>query len=199
MRRFLLILALFALAVPAFARAADEPAIERTKAFIAAFKKVKEGAPASANQAAFDELDGFLNYDVLTSVPLEPRKDKFTKAQLEDFRGKFRKLIRLSAFQGSGKFFRDAEITFQPVKKNGDETIVVFDSRLPAEDLETQVTLHWKGEGKAMKLVDVGFDGDSLVADYRNQFTRIIDKDGVPALIAKATERLQALEKGKKE
>ncbi len=195
MRSILLILAFFAVAVPSLASAADEPAVARTKALIAAFQKVKSDAPPEANKAAFGELDGFLDFDVLATAPLEPRKDKFTPAQRKEFQTKFRELIRLIAYPNSGGFFREAEVKFLAPKKAGDVTVVTLDTRLPKEDLETEVGLHWKGD----KLVDVSFDGDSLVADYRNQFTRIVDKEGAAGLIAKATERLETLQKGKKE
>jgi ABC-type transporter MlaC component len=208
MRSILLFLALFVVGLPAIATASpagaagEEPAIARTKALIAAFQKVKEGAPARANAAVFDELDGYIDFGTITAAALEPRKDKFTKAQRTQFDEMFTELIRGIAYPNSGGFFRDAEWKILPAaKKQGDVTIVTLDTRLPKEDLETEVGLHWKGAGKEMRIVDVSFDGDSLVADYRNQFMRIVDKEGSAGLVAKARAKLDELKQkqGKKE
>src|SRR5687767_424663 len=67
------------------AQAADA-AVERTEAFINAFKKVRSGdnlsaADKKANQKVFVELDGFMDFATLTSRPLEPRAAKFSAKQ----------------------------------------------------------------------------------------------------------------------
>ena len=64
------------------------------EAFIAAFKKVKSGeklpaADKKANEAAFTELDKFMDFDALTTKPIEPRAAKFSARQKEEFASKF--------------------------------------------------------------------------------------------------------------
>jgi ABC-type transporter MlaC component len=195
-----MILALVAAWLPASsALAAEGGATQRTEALIAAFKKVKTGADAKGNAAAYAELDGFLAFDTLTSMAIETRADKFTAAQRTEFKTTFRELVRQIAYANSGDFFRKAEVKVLAPKAKGDVTVVTLDTRLPEEDLETEVGLHWKQVDGKLQIVDVSFDGDSLVLDYRNQFTGIVDKEGVASLLAKANEKLAELGKAAKE
>jgi ABC-type transporter MlaC component len=184
------------LALPSLALAAPDPALVRTEQMIAAFKKVKPGVPAQANAAAFTELDSLIDYDTITSRTVEPRAAKFTAAQKAEFQKKFRELIRLIAYPDSGDFFRKAKLTFRSVKNEGPQTQVPFLAKLPEEDLETEVTLHWsKGAEGSLRIVDVSFDGDSLVRDYQNQISKIVDRDGVGGLFKKLDERRAELDR----
>jgi phospholipid transport system substrate-binding protein len=184
------------LVFPPLAVAAQDPALMRTEQMIAAFKKVKPGATAQSNAAAFSELDSLIDYETITSRAIEPRAAKFAPAQKAEYQKKFRELIRLIAYPDSGDFFRRAKLTFKPVNTQGPETRVSFVAKLPEEDLATEVTLHWnKGGNGNLRMVDVSFDGDSLVRDYQNQFSRIIDRDGVNGLMKKLDERRAELDK----
>ncbi|HZA13684.1 MAG TPA: ABC transporter substrate-binding protein [Myxococcaceae bacterium] len=178
------------------ASAAQEPAVARTEQMIAAFKKVKIGVPAAANASAFTEIDSLIDYQTITTRALEPRAAKLTPAQKAEFQTKLHELIRLIAYPDSGDFFRRAKLTFQPLKIDGVQTQVSFLARLPDEDLQVELTLHWvkRADGN-LRVVDVSFDGDSLVQDYQNQFSRIIDKDGVKGLFQKIEERRAAVDK----
>jgi ABC-type transporter MlaC component len=187
-------------AAAALAAPADKsPALGRTEAFIAAFKQVKPGVPAEQQPKAFSQLDTFLDFETLTSEALKPRADKFSPAQRSEYQQKFRELIRLIAYPDSGDFFRRAQLKFGASKAQGDVTLVPFTASIPKEDLETEVTLHWASRPDGLRLVDVSFDGASLVRDYQNQFTKIIDKDGPQGLIRKLDERRAQLAKANAE
>jgi phospholipid transport system substrate-binding protein len=186
-----------ALLVPFAASAAKDPAQTRTDQMIAAFKAVKPGAGEAANAKPYATLDGLIDYDTITTKAIEPRAAKFSAAQLEKFKKQFRELIRMQAYPDSGTFFRDAKLTFKPVTTEGGTSNVPFRAYVAAEDLETNVTLHWsKAKDGTLKMVDVSFDGDSLVRDYQNQFAKVVDKDGVAGLFKKLDERHAALSKG---
>jgi ABC-type transporter MlaC component len=179
--------------------AAPDPAVARTEQMIAAFKKVKPGVSAAANASAFNELDSLIDYDTITSRTIEPRAAKFTPAQRAEFQKNFRELIRLIAYPDSGDFFRKARLTFKPPKTEGSQTQVPFLAKSPDEDLETEITLHWnKGADGSLRLVDASFDGDSLVRDYQNQFSKIIDKDGVVGLLKRIDQRRAEIDKAAK-
>jgi ABC-type transporter MlaC component len=55
--------------------------------------------------------------------------------------------------------------------------------------------MKWRLVDGSLRIYDVAFDGDSLVQDYKNQMTRIIDKGGVKDLLAKVDKRKADLEK----
>src|SRR5690606_20225669 len=128
-------------------------------------------------------LDGFFDYDRLTSVPIQPIESKFTPAQKTEFTRKFRELIRGLSFGDSGSFFRRAKITWGAPREENGEVVVPFDAYDPEQDAETSIEFRWAGAGGDMKLVDASFDGSSLIKDYQNQFARIVDKEGVAGLL----------------
>ena len=210
MRMLVLFLA-FATVLPAFAQAAPAApaappasasasdaataAKRRTEALIGTFKKVKKGGEKE-NAAAFRELDGFLAFDALIEGALASRADRFTPAQRREFESTFRTLLREIAYPNSGRFFTDAQVKIAGAQAQGDVAVVKLDAYVPAEDLETEVGVHWKEIDGALRIVDVSFDGDSLVLDYRNQFAAIIDAEGVDGLLRKVKQRLEEVRKG---
>lgn len=189
-------------AVPALAAAA--PGKDRTETLIAAFKKVKKDdgklteVDKSANAKLFAELDGYLDFDTLTSKPIAPRAARLTPAETTAFKAKFKNLIRLIAYPNAGTFFRKAAFALQPEKSKGDGIQVPLKVRLPEEDMETVVEFVWAKTGGVLKIQDVLFDGDSLVKDYQNQLSKLIDKSGVPGLMKALDDRLAELGKSTK-
>jgi ABC-type transporter MlaC component len=190
------------LALPAAAADRGEEAKKRTQAFIDNLLKVKqveEGkelskADKDANAKVFAELDGFFDWAFLTSEPVAPRADKFTKPERDDFDKKFKDVIRLVAYPDSGAFFRKAKWAITTGKDEGGDkaTVRIEASR---DDLDTKVDMKWRLVDGSLRIYDVAFDGDSLVQDYKNQMTRIIDKGGVKDLMAKIDKRKADLEK----
>lgn len=190
--------------VPAVALAGKHPAVERTEKFVALLLKVKQAeegktlaaADKAANEKVFKELDGYFDYDHLTSAPISPRADKFSKDEKAEFQKKFREVIRLVAYPDSGSFFRKAKWTLGEPKEKGDVVVVPMDCKVVKDDIEMKVDLHFKKAADGLKIVDVAFDGDSLVKDYQNQFVRIIDKEGAKGLIAKVDKKRSELDSG---
>jgi phospholipid transport system substrate-binding protein len=185
-------------ATPTWAAA---PAAERTESLIATFKKVKSGeklspADKKANEQLFGEIDKFMDFEAFTSRPIEPRASKFSAKQKAEFTSKFRDLVRAIAYPDSGGFFRDARMKIgAPVEKGG-ASAVPIDASIPKQDLKTKLEFFWEQKDGTLKLVDVAFDGDSLIKDYQNQFARIIDKEGVAGLLKKLDEKKAELDRG---
>ncbi len=192
----LLALGLTTLGLASPASAADP--LTRTDELVRAFRAVKsapEGktltsAEKQANSAAFTALDAFFDYDRLTGDSIAAHKDKFKPDELARFSTGFRELIRLVAYPKSGSFFEDAKTKLKLGKRRGKAADVEMHARLEKEDFETTVTFSWEESGGALRLVDVSFEGGSLVKDYANQFGRIIGKDGVAGLLKKLESRL---------
>jgi ABC-type transporter MlaC component len=190
-----------AISLPAFAADRGEEAKKRTQAFIDNLLKVKQAeegkeltkADKDANAKVFSELDGFFDWAYLTSEPLATRADKFKPAERDEFDKKFKEVIRLVAYPDSGSFFRKAKWKIASGKDDGGDkaTVRIEASR---DDLDTKVDMKWRMVDGALRIYDVAFDGDSLVQDYKNQMTRIIDKGGVKDLIAKVDKRKADLE-----
>jgi ABC-type transporter MlaC component len=180
---------------------AAAPAVERTDSFIATFKKVKSGdkvsaADKKANEATFTALDKFMDWDTLTTKPIEPRAAKFSAAQKKEFATKFKDVVRRIAYPDSGDFFREAKLKVGEATEKGELTVVPIDAHVVKDDLRTKIELIWGKKDGTLKLVDVAFDGDSLIKDYQNQFARIIDKEGVSGAMKKVDEKRAELDKG---
>jgi ABC-type transporter MlaC component len=191
------------LALPA-AAAADrgEEAKKRTQAFIDGLLKVKaadDGKELSkpekdANTKLYGELDAFFDWAYLTTEPVAPRAEKFSKPERDEFDKKFKEVIRLVAYPDSGSFFRKAKWSITTGKdEGGDKAIVRIEAS--KDDLDTKVDMKWRVIDGTLRIYDVAFDGDSLVQDYKNQMTRIIDKGGVKELLTKLDKRKSDLEK----
>ena len=195
-----------ALALPAPGHAATPatPGKDRTESFIASLKKVKKDdgklteADKAANARMFGELDGYLDFETLTVKPIAPRADKLNAEQMASFRSKFKELIRLIAFPNAGNFFRKATYALRPEEQKGELLFVPVQVKLPEEDMETEVQFQWAKVSGSLKIVDVLFEGDSLVKDYQNQLAKIVDKNGVTGLFKALDDRLAELAKGPK-
>lgn len=171
-----------------------------TDQLIAAFKRVKEddgkltATDKATNAKAYTELDELLDRDYFTTISIKPRNEKFSAADLATFKSMFWDVVQRIAYPGSGEFFREGQVKFGTPTQKGDLWTIELTAYIPSEDLETVVGLQWRG-GEKMRIVDVLFDGDSLVRDYQNQFGRIVDKDGSAGLLKALTEKRDELKK----
>lgn len=191
-----------AAAAPAASAVADAASVKAaTDQLVAAFKRVKDddgklsAEDKAQNAKTYAELDELLARDHFTSVAIAPRKDKFSPTELKTFQDQFWDVVQRIAYPGSGEFFREGQVKMaEPREKDGVWTHDLT-AYIPSEDLETVVGLQWKMENGRLRIVDVLFDGDSLVKDYQNQFARIVDKEGAAGLLKKLSEKRDELAK----
>jgi ABC-type transporter MlaC component len=197
------LLAVALVLAPMAAQAGEPDARQRTESFVAAFKKVKPDngklskADREANAKAFAELDGYLDGEYFTDVSIKPIASKLSAGQAATFKSKFWEVVQMIAYPNSGDFFRQAKLTIGQAKEKGDVQAVSLKAELPKEDLETVVEFHWKKGPKGLRVVDVLFDGDSLVRDYQNQFARIVEKKGPEGLLKALEDKRAELLKAK--
>jgi ABC-type transporter MlaC component len=196
-----LIAAALGAAAPPGKAAGAGPARTRTEALIESFKKVPPASatPTGTQRAArgpqYEALDGFLDLDHMVDAAIAPSASRLDAAQLARFKRRFRELIRLVAYPNSGDFFRKAELSLQPEREaEAGVTAVAVKVRLAEEDLDTEVEFHWRaGAGGELRVVDVVFEGDSMVRDYQNQIARVIAKSGPGGLLEVLDERYAEL------
>jgi ABC-type transporter MlaC component len=189
------------LAIPAFAGpgpACAENPLDRTNALVDAFKAVDApekgqkptAAQVAANQPRFLALDGFFDYGSIVDGAIAGREKAFSADQLKRYRASFRDVVRAVGYPGGGRFFKRATYTVS----GGADKLGMGESTVNAsiadEDFTVAVTFRWKTVGDHLRVVDVAFDGDSLVLDYKNQFGRILDKEGAAGLVQRLEKRL---------
>ncbi len=158
---------------------ADTPT-DRTRALVSALI-----AAEKPSKAKFAALDGFFDFDRLCGDAIKTHRSKLTDAQHAEFVSRFRSLLRLIGYPDSGTFLRKAKRT---LKASGND--VVVETILEEDDVELEVTFRWATSAAGLRVYDVLFDGDSLTADYRNQFGRILAKKGADGLLKLLKERV---------
>lgn len=189
--RFQVPMLIAALTLPVVTAAAPAgEAAARSRALVAAFTRVPE-APGPARTEAFAELDGYLALEELVAAAVAPRAARFTPKELARFKESFREVLRLVAYTESGAFFRKARLAWGAPRVDGTETVVPAKVEVTGEDLQTEIAFRWRAVGGALRVVDVDFEGDSLLRDYQNQFARIVDRSG-PAGLQKAVDERRA-------
>jgi ABC-type transporter MlaC component len=195
-----LAVAVIAMVVGSGSARADSPANRRTESLIAAFLKVKSERgklveqEKKANDRAFEELDDFFDYGALTSKALEPLAEQLTRDEQDRLKAKFRELIRLTAYPSMGAFFRRAQRTLRPEAKRGEIAAVPVTLRVDQDDLEVTLEVHWAAAQGELRIVDVLFDGDSLVRSYQARIGRLVAKSGVPGLFRALDQRRAELD-----
>lgn len=144
-------------------------------------------------------LTGTFDLEKLCSLAMTTHwKDRSTKEK-EEFVGLMRDLLErkaiLSVEQGNSKQKKFHTIVQSEKFIGPDQTksLVHTTIRVPSEDLTIALDYKLsliKGE---WKVYDVIVDGASLVANYRAQFDKIINKDGYPELIHRMQNKLKDL------
>jgi ABC-type transporter MlaC component len=190
---------LVGLALPLAQGVAPAPAaaLDRSKGVVAAFLRVPAKAGPARDQA-FKDLDGFLDLDGIVAGAIAPRRDKLGAPELARYEKRFRELLRVVAYTDSGDFFRTAKLTWGSPTVKGEEALVPVKVVVQKEDLQTELEFRWRTVAGAIRIVDVAFEGDSLLKDYQNQIARIVDKSGGAGLLKALDDKWAEVGGGKK-
>jgi len=138
--------------------------------------------------AVFDDI---LDYATLSQSSLGDEWGKRSAAEQADFSDLLKRLVR-SSYQRNLKKILDYDITYSGEEAVGSNVKVKTTSAARGggartEPIEINFTLANKGK---WMIQDIETEGESLVTSYRNQFLRVIKKDGFPALIQKMKDKL---------
>ncbi len=168
---------------------ADSIGVRRTQSVLVAFMKVNAERGKfvekgkAANEQVYAELDDHFDFGALTSKALEPLGARLNPDEQVKVKARIRELIRLTAYPTLGDFFSRAQRSLLPETRRGEIVAVPVRLRVNRDDLEVTLEFHWaEGQGN-LRIVDVLFDGDSLVKNYQTQIGRLLAKSGVPGLM----------------
>lgn len=143
------------------------------------------------------ELADIFDYEQLTASAIEPHKEQFNREQLTRYTKTFGDLLRRTVHTRAGQAIGKTDYKVAKSKKAGDRREVQVSAYLPDEDITTTVVFVWEQSKKlGWQVIDVRIDGASLVNDYRNQFGRMLSKDGVDGFIATLERRLDSTGNG---
>lgn len=188
--RKLLTTAAMAMFVTVASAAYAGPATDVVKAKqTALFDLLKQSTPDEKKVAAlFDEM---LDYSALAESSLGGEWAGRTDAEKKEFSDLLKQLVR-KAYEKNLKKIVGYTIEYTSEEQKDGAYIVKTKAKSKTDEREDPIEINFKMLQKDSKwrVQDITTEGVSLVSSYRSQFTKIIKKDGFPALIQKMKDKL---------
>ena len=188
--RKLLTMASLALFVTVASAAYAGPATDVVKAKqTALFDLLKQSSPDEKKIAAvFDEM---LDYSALAESSLGSEWANRSDAEKKEFSDLLKQLVR-KAYEKNLKKVLNYDISYVSEEQKDSAYVVKTTAKSKTDAKEDPVAIDFKMAQKDGKwrIQDISTEGVSLVGSYRSQFTKIIKKDGFPALITKMKDKI---------
>lgn len=136
-------------------------------------------------------IGGLLDYESVSRQALGDTWDERSEQERERFVSLLRQLVERS-YQQNLERTLDYRVRYVSEDRRGDAVLVHTTARSRENRRAPEVSIDYrmKQEGDGWVVVDVITDGVSMVRNYRNQFTRIIRRDGWDGLISRMESRL---------
>lgn len=202
MTRAMILLLTWALAVfasPALAKdGKDGPgttAVRASNEKIAALLK-KKAAPGSPEEKALAEkvtasVKSFLDIDELGKRAMIDHWSRLSAAQRTEFLSILRALINDNYLRGlRANIDYTIAYTGESTDPNGDVIVATaIHTKRRNRPYKIEVTYVLRNDGGKLRAWDIKTDGVGLVENYREQFSKIIAKDGVAGLLSKMKKK----------
>jgi phospholipid transport system substrate-binding protein len=188
---FLLVTVVFsvlALAGSAFAQSATDVVRTKQSALFSLLKQPSSAPTQERIQRIFDEM---LDYSGLAKASLGDEWAVRTEEERKEFSNILKQLVR-KAYEKNLKKTVTFRIDYVGQDAIDSSQLVKTRATNQANSRDEPVEIDFKmvQDGGTWKVADIITEGSSLVRNYRNQFTRIIKRDGFPALIKKMNDKL---------
>ena len=187
---FALTLAALAFVAPrADAGGSAEEFIQTRQAQVTAL--LHQGQSAQRDKQVAAVLDGMIAYDELAKRSLAAHWADLSDAQHKEFADILKRLVQKS-YEKNLKNILEYRVEYLG-EEPGSEGIVVHTRASSADKpQEEPITLDYllTQNGSAWKVIDIVTEGSSLVNNYKNQFHRIIQKDGYETLVKRMKDKL---------
>jgi phospholipid transport system substrate-binding protein len=190
-RHFAAALSVFALSFAtvgsAFAGAATDVVKGKQTAL---FSLIKQSTPDSEKKVAalFDEM---LDYGALSEGSLGTEWAPRTDAEKAQFSDLLKQLVR-KGYERNLKKILNFDVEYVAEDTADGATMVKTKAKSKGDAREEPIEISFKlaQKGGTWRVQDIVTEGVSLVSSYRGQFTKIVKKDGFPALIQKMKDKL---------
>jgi phospholipid transport system substrate-binding protein len=136
-------------------------------------------------------FDSILDYDAFAQGSLEAQWSTISDADRKQFEDTLKKLIQ-RAYRKNLDRTASYDVSFDGESKQGDNTLVRTTAKSRTNAREEPISIDYlvHKPGPAWRISDIITEGSSLVKNYRQQFTRIIKKDGFPELMRRMKAKL---------
>ncbi|WP_437980831.1 MlaC/ttg2D family ABC transporter substrate-binding protein [Sorangium sp. So ce117] len=156
----------------------------------ALFDLLKKGGGENQKKvgAVFDEM---LDYSALAEASLGSEWAARTDAEKQQFSDLLKQLVR-KAYERNLKKTLNFNVEYLSETNSGGVMTVKTKavSKTDAREEPVEIAFKLSEKGGVWRVQDIVTEGVSLVGSYRAQFTKIIKKDGFPALIQKMKDKL---------
>ncbi len=178
---------------------AVEGPLERIKEFVEYMKMYKDeskikltDAEKKKNQEVLDKISSILDVPAMAKSALGTYINKVSSVKINKYVTLMQKLVEKIAYPASSEYFNEIIIQYKSVKKIDDthalvDTVIIDEK----EDFDIDITYKMFKSDTGWKIIDVITDGDSLVLNYKNQFTKIIKDKGFDHLISLMDRKLK--------
>jgi phospholipid transport system substrate-binding protein len=177
------------LAAPANAAESAQDFIQSRQTQVTQLVRQAPGAQRDKQVTAL--LDGMIDYETLAQRSLASHWGDLSEAQHKEFTDILRTLVRRN-YERNIKNILDYRVEYLG-EEPGSEGVVVHSRASSSSDKrEEPVSIDYQlmKTSNGWRVVDVVTEGSSLVNNYRNQFHRVIQKDGYEALVRKMKDKL---------
>jgi phospholipid transport system substrate-binding protein len=178
------------LAMPAHAAETAQDFIQSRQGQVT--QLVRQAPGAQRDKQVATVLDGMIDYDTLAKRSLVAHWGDLSEAQRKEFTDILRNLVRRN-YERNIKNILDYRVEYLGEERGADEAVIVRSrASSSSNSREEPISIDYQlaNTAGAWRIVDVVTEGSSLVNNYRNQFHRIIQKDGFNALLRRMKDKL---------
>jgi phospholipid transport system substrate-binding protein len=178
------------LAMPAHAAESAQDFIQSRQSQVT--QLIRQAPGAQRDKQVATVLDEMIDYDTLAKRSLVAHWSDLSEAQRKEFTNILRNLVRRN-YERNIKNILDYRVEYLGEERGADEAVIVRSRASSASNSrEEPISIDYQlaRTTGAWRIVDVVTEGSSLVNNYRNQFHRIIQKDGFEALVRRMKDKL---------
>jgi phospholipid transport system substrate-binding protein len=137
-------------------------------------------------------LDGMIDYDELAKRTMAVHWEDLSLVQRKDFTEVLKQLVQRN-YEKSIKGILDYRVEYLGEEPGTEGATVHTRASSNTDTREDPITIDYQVSSAAQgafKVIDVVTEGSSLLNNYKNQFHRVIQKDGFEALLKRMKDKL---------
>jgi phospholipid transport system substrate-binding protein len=136
-------------------------------------------------------LDGMIDYAELAKRSLAAHWADLTDTQRKDFTEVLKRLVQRN-YEKSIKGILDYRVEYLGEEQESEGALVHTRASSTTDQREEPISIDYRivSSSGSLKVIDVVTEGASLINNYKNQFHRVIQKDGFEALVKKMKDKL---------
>ncbi len=149
---------------------------------------LEEAAKNNSNEMAEKIIEEMIDFDEMAKNVLGKNSSKFTSLQRGRFFKLFKELLKRSSIKKISSYHADRIDFLREEEKNG--KAFVYTAVYKGKE-KMDVVYVMKKKEEEWKVVDIIIDQTSITKNFNSQYTNIINKEGVEALLKRMEKKLK--------